>query len=75
MNMTRTKVDSLKKNELYECLVKLAKEAFKTNPPKKEDADKVMTELDTNKDGKISKEEFRPFVKGVFLKLAELGLF
>lgn len=65
----------IEKNELYECLVKLAKEAFKTNPPKKEDADKVMTELDTNKDGKISKEEFRPFVKGVILKLAELGLF
>ena len=71
MNMTRTKVDSLKKNELYECLVKLAKEAFKTNPPKKEDADKVMTELDTNKDGKISKQEFRKLVKELVLLVVD----
>ena len=60
-------------NEFYNCIVQLNSEEFHIAPPKKEDVLKYMDKLDKNSDGKISKEEFRPFIKEILTKLAELG--
>lgn len=61
------------KSELYNCILELNEEEFHIPPPKKEDIEKYMKQLDVNKDGKITKDEFRPFIKEVIIKMAELG--
>ena len=60
-------------DEFYNCIVQLNSEEFHIPPPNKEDVLKYMDKLDKNSDGKISKEEFRPFIKEILTKLAELG--
>ena len=54
--------------ELYFAMTEMAKELNKTAPTKEKVAE-IMGKLDLNKDGKLSKEEYKPFVLELLKKL------
>lgn len=54
--------------ELYFAMTEMAKELNKTAPTKEKVAE-IMDKLDLNKDGKLSKEEYKPFVLKLLKKL------
>ena len=54
--------------ELYFAMTEMAKELNKTVPTKEKVAE-IMDKLDLNKDGKLSKEEYKPFVLELLKKL------
>ena len=56
----------IEKNELA-ILLKSIHLSLNIPPPSKDDIDKELKRLDTNSDGKISKEEFRALVKDLAL--------
>ena len=64
----------IESSELYDCIKSIAKEGFNKKAPSKEEVEKVLKEHDTNKDGKLSKEEFTPFLKKVLIELFDAGL-
>ena len=72
--MDTNKNGFIEKSELYDMLADLSKRAFKSDPPKKEDVDKIMTQYDENNDGKLSKEEIKPYLRKIMIQMAELGL-
>ena len=64
----------IESSELYDCIKSIATEGFNKKAPSKEEVEKVLKEHDTNKDGKLSKEEFTPFLKKVLIELFDAGL-
>ena len=54
--------------ELYFAMTEMAKELNKTAPTKEKVAE-IMDKLDLNKDGKLSKEEYKQFVLELLKKL------
>ena len=72
--MDTNKNGFIEKSELYDMLADISKRAFKYDPPKKEGVEKIMSQYDENKDGKLSKEEIKPYLKKLMIQMAELGL-
>ena len=54
-------------NEFYDCLKQLNDEAFHIPDFNEKKAQEYLGKLDTNKDGKVSKTEFRVLVKDLAL--------
>ena len=65
----------IENSELQFCISELAKEGFKKTVPSKEEVEKIMNSRDINKDGKLSKDEFKPLVKDICLQLFDKGSF
>ena len=65
----------IENSELQFCISELAKEGFKKTVPSKEEVEKIMNPRDINKDGKLSKDEFKPLVKDICLQLFDKGSF
>ena len=63
----------IEKKELFDCLVKVHKLISPQKVITKEDVNQFLQHYDTNKDEKISKSEFKPFMKTVMINLAEMG--
>ena len=72
--MDTNKNGFIEKSELYDMLADISKRAFKYDPPKKEEVEKITSQYDENKDGKLSKEEIKPYLKKLMIQMAELGL-
>ena len=65
----------IENSELQFCISELAKGGFKKTVPSKEEVEKIMNSRDINKDGKLSKDEFKPLVKDICLQLFDKGSF
>lgn len=58
-------------NEFYDCLKQLNDEAFHIPDFNEKKAEEYLGKLDTNKDGKLSKEEYKPFLKKLLAGISE----
>ena len=65
----------IENSELYFCISELAKIGFKKTVPSKEEVEEIMNQREINKDGKLSKDEFRPLIKDICLQLFDKGSF
>lgn len=62
----------VERNELKDVMTKAFQEFGAPSPPTEVDIDEELKKLDTNKDGKISKDEFKILVKDILIVMIEL---
>lgn len=62
----------VERKELKEVMTQAFKQFGAPSPPSDADIDEELKKLDKNKDGKISKEEFRVLIKDILIVMIEL---